>query len=276
MPHSPEALLYGHLCMDRVPGTETYEAGSPAWYIAHVLEQMRMHPAVISPYGADYPREWLGSIALVPAEPTTQHTLVYENHYQPDGSRTQVAFNTETATPVDPATVQQSLWEHAQAVVVCPILDNISPDYIRTMRRLAPRAVFALLPQGYYRDIGRGGIVAAQAWETAAAIVPYFDTIFVSELDGPDMYRTAQQWSTRSRAHVVVTQAANGCVLFHDGLGLHFDAVPIANEVHPTGAGDVFAAAYLRDYLNHRNAIGAVRFAAQKAARHVAGLPLEV
>lgn len=276
MPHTSETILYGHLCKDRIPETQTYEPGSPVWYIAHVLSGFHMNPTIISPYGLDYPRDWLGPVALVPDQPTASETLIYENKYMADGTRKQHAFNADKANPVQPEETQRELWRHAKAIFVCPILDNISASNIAAMKALAPDATFALLPQGYFRKIEPNGLVNTKAWDTATEIVPFFDVIFVSEQDGPDMHETARYWSTLMTGRVIVTQAASGCVLYGNGSGEHIPSEHIQEEKHPTGAGDVFAASYIYDFLRHRNAETAVRFATHIAARHVAGMPIDL
>lgn len=269
--HKPETLLYGHLCKDRVPETQTYEPGSPAWYMAHVLTTFEMKPVVISPYGVDYPKEWLGPVTLIPNEPTTTNTLIYENKYMPDGSRRQHAYHADTAVPVDPESAQRHIWNSARAIIVCPIVDNIQADTIRTMRRIAPQAIFALLPQGYFRDIGPDGAVHVKTWESANTIIPYFDVIFVSEQDGPDMHHTARHWSECMNGHVLVTQAAKGCTHYHKGQSTHIPAYPVLKEIHPTGAGDVFAAAYIHNFLAIRDPRKSIAYASVAAALHVAG-----
>lgn len=235
-----------------------------------------MNPTVISPYGLDYPHEWLGPVALVPDQPTTKNTLIYENKYMPDGTRKQHAFNAVSAIPIHPEQTQRELWSHAKAIFVCPILDNISLHYISAMKSLAPNATFALLPQGYFRTVEPNGLVHTKTWDTAAELVPFFDVIFVSEQDGPDMHEEARHWSTLMTGRVIVTQAASGCVLYGNGSGEYIPPVHISEEKHPTGAGDVFAASYMYEFLRSRNAETAVRFASRIAAQHVAGMPINL
>lgn len=270
---SPEAILYGHLCRDRIPGTETIEPGSPAWYMGNTLHEFGIQTAVISPYGNDYPRDWLApEIVLVPDKPTTLNTLLYENQYAPDGTRTQRASHYGEALLPEPVSLDQSVFENAKAVIVCPILDNIPVGYLTQLRRQIPDAQFVLLPQGYFRHIDDMGRVTQQAWRDGGIVSTLFNTIIVSELDGPNIHAKGNEWSKRSEANIIVTQAANGSVLYNDGTATHIHPFPIGKEVHPTGAGDVFAAAYVYDTLRHQNtSMQSILFASAAAAIHVSG-----
>ena len=75
----------------------------------------------------------------------------------------------------------------------------------------------------------------------------------------------------------VVTEGSHdGCVVDGAGQRMDFKAAPVAAVMDPTGAGDVFFAAYLTRRLHRGEASGvAARFAADLAARHVEGVFIE-
>ncbi len=273
MAGSHEAIVYGHLCLDKVPGVQKFVPGSPTLYIGNTLDRFGVSTAVASPYGADYPREWLApGILLIPDEPTTRHTLIYENRYDPEGNRTQLASHDETAISIPPDKIDGTMYDRAKAIIVCPILDNIPVEYLREIRRLSPNAVMTLLPQGYFREITDMGQVMQQPWHNARYIIPLFDTVILSELDGPTgTHDQARRWSNSFNTNIIVTQAANGSTLYRDGSASHILPFPIEKEVHPTGAGDVFAAAVVYDSLRQKNMLQSVVFANAAAAIHVSG-----
>ena len=66
-------------------------------------------------------------------------------------------------------------------------------------------------------------------------------------------------WSMRVPL-LVATDGRHGATLFQHGVTERFPAY-IANEVDPTGAGDVFAAAFLAHLYRHGDARKAVDFA---------------
>jgi 1D-myo-inositol 3-kinase len=59
---------------------------------------------------------------------------------------------------------------------------------------------------------------------------------------------------------LVVTMGREGAKVHHEGTWHHIAAYP-AQEIDPTGAGDVFAAAFLVEYGKTRDAIASTRFA---------------
>jgi sugar/nucleoside kinase (ribokinase family) len=59
---------------------------------------------------------------------------------------------------------------------------------------------------------------------------------------------------------LVATDGRYGAILFQHGVAERFPAYS-ANEVDPTGAGDVFAAAFLVHYYRHGDPRKAVEFA---------------
>ncbi|HVO41528.1 MAG TPA: PfkB family carbohydrate kinase, partial [Aggregatilineales bacterium] len=231
---------------------------------------------VISAYGSDYPRNWLPNSFLIPRNPTTDRTLVFENRYDSDGTRTQRVEHNLTAVLPDPREITGLAWAGTNAVIVCPILDNIDVDRIKSLRELAPQAVFMLLPQGYFRQISPTGVVTPQDWETALSVVPLFDAVILSELDGPHIHSSARVWSEHTDGFIVVTEAADGSTVYQRNRVTRVPAVPIEQEIHPTGAGDVFSAALLYNYLETRDVMKAVTFASAVAARHVSGIDVTV
>ena len=68
---------------------------------------------------------------------------------------------------------------------------------------------------------------------------------------------------------VVLTHGKDGCTVYARDEERYFDAPPV-NEVNPTGAGDIFAAAFLvRLQQTNGNPWEAAQFANQVAARSV-------
>jgi sugar/nucleoside kinase (ribokinase family) len=90
-------------------------------------------------------------------------------------------------------------------------------------------------------------------------------------------WEVAERWA-RQTAVLVVTQGAEGCTVFRRGHGARQFLAPPQVEVDPTGAGDVFAAAFFINVYETGDAWGSARFANHVAARSVtrvglAGVP---
>jgi sugar/nucleoside kinase (ribokinase family) len=69
---------------------------------------------------------------------------------------------------------------------------------------------------------------------------------------------------------VIITQGGDGALIY-DGTRLTQITAPEVNVVDPTGAGDVFSAAFLVRYVASGNLIAAGRFAVTAAALSIRG-----
>jgi sugar/nucleoside kinase (ribokinase family) len=93
------------------------------------------------------------------------------------------------------------------------------------------------------------------------------DGVVLSEEDvGGDQHLLAE-YATQTRL-LVVTDGVRGCTVYEHGRARRFSA-PAVDEVDPTGAGDVFAAAFFVALQRVGDAWTAARFANCVAARSV-------
>jgi sugar/nucleoside kinase (ribokinase family) len=117
------------------------------------------------------------------------------------------------------------------------------------------------------------GRVQACTWENAEKVLPLVAAVILSEEDLPhsDMLAQFLRWSRL----LVLTHGANGCTVYCGDDIRHFPA-PKVTEIEPTGAGDVFAAAFLvRLHQTGGNPWEAARFANEIAAQSVTQIGLE-
>jgi 1D-myo-inositol 3-kinase len=117
------------------------------------------------------------------------------------------------------------------------------------------------------------GHVYQVPWQKATEIIPLATVTFLSleDLATPDELYAYQQLASV----LVVTDSHRGCTIFTHGEERKFPA-PVVEAVDTTGAGDVFAAAYLiRFYQTRGDVWEAARFANQIAGHSVTvrGLP---
>jgi sugar/nucleoside kinase (ribokinase family) len=98
------------------------------------------------------------------------------------------------------------------------------------------------------------------------------DVVFVSDEDVLDP-ETPATWRQRVPV-VVLTRGRGGCTVW-DRAGRHDLPAFDRGEVDPTGAGDVFATAFLVRYRECANAVESARFASAAAALAVARPRLE-
>ena len=107
------------------------------------------------------------------------------------------------------------------------------------------------------------------ALSSEAADPPRLFGVVFSELDHPDAEAIAKRFAHRARV-VALTRGAGGADLLVDGASLFVPAEP-AEEVDPTGAGDVFGLVLALAMHHGAPAHEAARLAAIAAARLVEG-----
>jgi sugar/nucleoside kinase (ribokinase family) len=163
------------------------------------------------------------------------HTTVFENIYV-DGSRRQViraVADRISAEAVPPA------WRRSRIVHLGPLAQEIGADLVTGWGD----ALVALTPQGWMRRWDDAGRVFPCRWDGAEELLLSSDVLVLSEEDVGGNWselETLAQWAKT----MVVTSGWQGSTVFHEGERRRFPARPVL-EVDPTGAGDIFAAAYL-------------------------------
>ncbi len=262
MSSTPEFLAIGHVTRD-LRSDGTFSPGGTVTFAALTASRLGLASAIIT-------RADPSLIALLPtflpaislhALPSSQ-TTTFANHYQ-DGFRTQYLY--ARAEQLQPADVPAD-WRGAPIVLLGPLAQEILPEFVSLFPR-RPGALIAATPQGWLRRWDDDGRVWPTPWQTADQLLPLLDVLILShddllpfadgKRDEADAILT--QWSTRVPL-LVATDGRHGATLFRQGHTRRFPSYP-AQEVDPTGAGDVFAAAFLTHLHKHNDPEQAIDFA---------------
>lgn len=255
-------LVIGHITADLTP-TGTLVGGTVA-YSGRTAQALGCETAVLSSAAANY--DWAGALPgiQVQAIPAT-HTSTFENIYTANG-RQQIIHS--VAAPITKADVPLD-WQRAAIVHLGPLTNEVDPNMIE----LFSNSLIGMTPQGWLRRWDDNGGVYARAWEAAAWALPQAAAVIVSYEDLLDdaMLEQYRQWSRL----LIMTRGVKGCTVFLDDEIRQIPA-PSVNQVEPTGAGDIFAAAFLyRLYQTDGNPWEAARFANKIAAQSVTQAGLE-
>ncbi len=253
---SVDYVIIGHVCRDRTPAGPTF--GGTAAYAGRTALAHGWRVGVITSTGPDWDPQAALDGALVmnlPAERTTE----FENLYTPQGRRQRLHGRAE---PLLPAAVPLE-WRRPRVVHLAPVAGEVDPSLLFRFEG----ALRGLTPQGWMRTWDAEGHVYPRPWAEAEEILPHADAVVFSEEDIHGDWALARRWAHRTPI-LVVTQAARGATLFRDGSPYLIPAYP-AEEVDPTGAGDVFAAAFFIRLWETRDPIAAARYAARVAALSV-------
>jgi sugar/nucleoside kinase (ribokinase family) len=151
-------------------------------------------------------------------------------------------------------------WTDAPLVHLAPLVEEVPPDIVHQF----PNSTVMLTPQGWLRQWDDQGRVSFKRWFDED-VLRAVDIIVFSKPDIADAPEMEQAFA-RVVKHCLVTDGANGGVYYYEGEPRPYFAQP-AQEIDPTGAGDVFATALLASlpFLDH-NMDAAISVAAHLAA----------
>ena len=129
-----------------------------------------------------------------------------------------------------------------------------------------------LTPQGWLREWDANQRVSHNlAWPAALETLSQAHASVLSIADVGGDWAVAERWAKASRV-LVVTTGPEGCTVFVQGQGTRQFRAPQVEEVDPTGAGDVFATAFLLRYQETGDPLEAAAFGACAASCVVEGL----
>jgi sugar/nucleoside kinase (ribokinase family) len=255
-------LVVGHVVRDRTP--TGYTVGGAAAYGATLARKLRHQVTLVSRHGPEL--RYSPPFALCNQGSAT--TTTFENTYDGAGSRSQRI--SQPAAAIDPRPVAGI---PADILFAATVWHEAGPEVLRSSS--APLKGIGL--QGWFRAADSDGRISQTlpSTEMLSDVGASADAAFLSREDLPPGHdHDCLEPLTAGRAMVVLTDGANGADLHAGGKTAHIDAFP-ANQVEPTGAGDVFAMSFLIALHEGRGELDALRFAAAAAAVHVEGVGLD-
>jgi sugar/nucleoside kinase (ribokinase family) len=253
---SPNYLVIGHLAKDLTP--DGARLGGTAAYAALTAHAIGYRPGLVIACGDDLD---LGPLSAFPrARIASPVSTTFENLYGPEG-RTQ--FLRARAAPLSANSVPAE-WRAARVIHLAPLARELDPGLVSDW----PEAFVGLTPQGWLRRWDAEGRVRNADWLEAEAILPHASATVLSLEDLNRDWAVAERWAKVARV-LVVTQGARGCAVFVRGEGAQQFPAPAQAEVDPTGAGDIFAAAFFIHLYETGEARAAAVFANTLAALSV-------
>ena len=264
---TPDFVVVGHVCRDLLPDGG-YSLGGSVSYATATAQRMGYRVGIVTSAGPELDLEAAFPGAEIVCHPSPV-TTVFENIYL-NGERKQYLHQRAeiiTCDQIPPA------WRRAPVVYIGSIDQEIAPDVFSCF---APETLLGVMPQGFFRRWDEDGLVRFAAWEPDETILRNIDVLVLSEQDVPDPERLARDWN-RWVETIVVTRAARGATAYQHGEPCHYPPRP-AQEMDPTGAGDVFTAAYLIRLSETGDPCQAAQFANVVASfsvegRGVSGIP---
>jgi sugar/nucleoside kinase (ribokinase family) len=258
-------LVIGHVVQDVVP--DGYTVGGTTTYSSITARNLGREPGIVTRLAPDFVLPAVLHDIDVHRIPSA-HTTTFHNIYR-DGHREQ--FLLARADPLEPDDVPPA-WRNAPIVHLGPLARELDP----CIAEYFPRALVGVTPQGWLRQWDANGRVRMRPWDESPEILPYVDVLVLSEEDLNGDLALMDEYVRLTRI-AVMTQGPRGCMVFANGEARQVPGFP-AREVDPTGAGDVFAAAFLIRLSETNDPFESARFANATAsfcveAHGVTGIP---
>jgi len=197
---------------------------------------------------------------------TAASTTRFANVYTPGGDRQQTVVG--RAEPLRPQDVP-ARWRNVRILHVAPVLHEIGGDVVDVVTA----KFVGVSPQGWARSVGSNGGVRPMPLELPAEIVARTDAVVVSHEDLAARPETAEELAGQVPV-VVVTYGRDGARALAGGREIYQPALR-ARSADPTGAGDVFAAAFFIWLSETGDVAESLEFAATAAALSVEGHGVE-
>lgn len=245
----PDFLVIGHVTKDLQD--DDYTIGGTVTFASLTARNLEQRTAVITRASPDLSLNPLYQgieVLRLPSPVTT----TFQNLYSADGTRTQ--FIRAVAGQIKAKDIPPA-WREARIVLLGPLADELEGS----IAKLFPHSLVGVTPQGWMRRWDGDGRVSPKPWDGAAEALTYARVMVCSENDIERDENVIQSYA-RMADILVVTHGPGGATVYHRGEARRFPAFDTV-EIDPTGAGDVFAAAYLIELERSGDPYAAAHFA---------------
>jgi sugar/nucleoside kinase (ribokinase family) len=233
---APDFVAVGHVTLDHFD--DRVQPGGAALYAAVTAHRLGFTAGILTSHGDDFPLEVIPPQIEVVSVPAPETTVFAHQR----GARGRRALRvTAAAAPLGPADIPAD-WRDAGLVLLAPVVDEVDPAIATSF----PDATIAAEAQGWLRRLGAGGEVSPRRWTPPPTLLGQLQALFVSGEDVRGQEAFLLEWLQRLPV-AVVTAGAAGALLYVNGDRYEVRPRP-AREADATGAGDVFAAAFLVHY----------------------------
>ena len=246
----PAFLAIGHFCQDVTPNG--YTIGGGAAYSTVTARNLGLGTHAVTSVAEDFNRKNPVLDRINVTYHDSIETTIFDNQYDQYGKRRQMILG--IGDKLQPSHIPIEL-QNTGIVYLCPIADEVDPELVRCFKH----SLIGVTPQGWMRQWGSSRRVRPKRWDTAEMILSHTDILVLSDEDilaNPKDLDKYIQWTKI----VVLTRGKNGAVLYENGQVIESSSYSV-KEVDPTGAGDVFAAAFLINYYDTGSSVSALNFA---------------
>lgn len=259
-------LVIGHIARDVLPGGDG-TAGGTVTYSSLAAQKLGLQAAVVTACAPEDEgllaplREAGVWVHALPSPVTT----TFSNTYDASGRRVQVIGGQARALGLDDV---PEVWRTAGIAHLGPIAQELPPELAR---HLSPGRLLGVTPQGWLRSWDEQGRVTQSAVPVAPALMRLpGSAVLVLSIEDLGYSPVPLLSYVKLTKLTIVTRGVEPAHVYRHGTLTQAPAIP-ALVVDPTGAGDVFAAAFFVRYAETHDAAQAARFAHAAAACAIEG-----
>ncbi len=264
---APDFLVIGHLVQDLTDEPGEWRLGGAAAYASLLARNFGLRTAVLTSCANDLPLTALLpdiDARVVPAPATTQMRNVYSGA---DSRRTQrVPQRAAGLTPND----LPDEWRDARIVLLGPVAGEVDPALAAAF---SPETLIGAGAQGWLREIGADEVVRPIPYDRwhAPPLLQHVRALFLSDEDlrAEDAPAALAEWSALVDV-LAFTRGGGGADVYSGDDWRSVEAFA-AEPTDLTGAGDVFAAAFLIRYADTGDPWEAARWGAAAASLVIEG-----
>jgi sugar/nucleoside kinase (ribokinase family) len=227
----PEYLVIGHVTRDLVEGH--YRLGGSALFTSLLASRMGYRTALFTATSEELPLHLLSEVEII-NQPTST-TTTFQNQYTPSGRR-QILI--DRAPDLDLDQLPDS-WRQATITHLAPVAREINLDHLPDFNK----GKLFLSLQGWLRDWDQDGLVRPQKFPLQRDRYLRISGAFLS-IEDLGNNRNSIPGLLELTPTLILTLGKDGSELYQDGTMTRIDAIP-SLEVDPTGAGDIYATAFI-------------------------------
>jgi sugar/nucleoside kinase (ribokinase family) len=259
---TPDVLLVGHITRDVTD--DGWRAGGSVLYAAAQCQRLGLNTAVVTVCDHEIQPETL--VPGVNWQVIGDNTSTTFENREVDGRRQQRVLDQARQISIEDVPDE---WQAAPIVLLMPVFHDVDHAFVGAFT--CSSTILAVTVQGWLRKIDIPNVEQPNATPSARAWQGV-DVVFVSKEDVPDP-EAVVAWAEQIPT-VVLTRGKEGTTIWSDGHRADLPIIP-ADEVDPTGAGDIFATAFTLRFFETQDALEAARFASAAASLAVGGKGIE-
>jgi hypothetical protein len=256
-------LIIGHLTRDLTPNGP--RLGGTASYASLTARALGQRVGILTACEECMNAVELESAGIRVVGMHAGETTTFENIQTPTG---RIQYLHSVAPTLDLSMVPEA-WRSTPIVHLGPVAREVDPTLVRAF----PDSFIGLTPQGWMRAWNEEGRVSYSDWPESAYVLGHANAAVISIEDVRGDEHVVEDMASSIRV-LAVTEGVNGARLYWNG-DLRRFRPPSMVEVDPTGAGDIFAAAFFTRLASTRDPWEAARFATHLAAYSVQRPALE-